>query len=205
MSLMFLALWRKFFDPLFGALAFPVILGVYAGSSIVAHLPESIGVGASRSPLVITLGHVIPVLIAEACLVGVVVICIAQLIQERRLKNKASMLLFLSGPSLMKLQVINSKILTTGFAAISFAIVAALVWAFANGTALTRPDLLQLSGYLTWGCFAGMFALHSRSVYSQRQMAIVFCLIASFAFLGLFSAHSWLGLPLHRAVQEAES
>jgi hypothetical protein len=200
LALLFLLLWRKFFDPLFGALTLPLVLGLFCGSSVVAHSPQGILFSQNEGlSSVMTIGHVAPVVVAEACLLGVLVMSFALLIQERRLKRKASLVHFLSGPSMVLLQRINNRVVEVGFAAISFGILVALIWTFLQGDGFPAPDLLQASGYATWGCFAIMLVLCSRSNFSQRQLALMYCAITCSAILGLFSAHSWFGLPLHQA------
>ena len=160
---------RKVYEyPLTGSFILPLISLGMAGSSVLVHFTGSLP--EIESPQLFLLVHLLPIVIAEGCLVLVFCLSLVFLIQEHRLKRKINTMLLLWGPGLDTLSRYHRMFLLCGFVSMTIAVGSGSVRALWTGHPALSVDTYQISALVAWVLMAGLLYVRTSTSMSPRRV-----------------------------------
>lgn len=188
---------KIYYYRLTAAFILPVISLCMAGSSVLVHFTDSHPVDAPQLFLVF---HVLPVIIAESCLVLAFFLSIAFLIQERRLRSKVNAGLLLWGPALDTLSTYHFWFLMSGFAAMTLAVGSGCLRAIWIGQPLLTFDIYQVSALLAWTALASLLYSRLSLSLSPRRVCQLTVSIGGILVLSFFVIRFIFIIPGHGGI-----
>lgn len=144
--------------------------------------------------------HVMPAILAEACLCVASGLSAVFLMQEHRLKGRRPQLLTFRGPSLEWLSRVSRWSVSAGFIAMSIAILSGCLWSYVRGQAFLRGDVSVLVAILAWGFLGYIHIGKYLQRWSARRLSVVTILstisiLLAFVCIRLFSGTVMHGNP----------
>ncbi len=170
--------------PIVGAFAAPAAALFLTSSSLLAHMRGAHTPGLPHWFLFSV--HVLPILIAEFCLVASFVASAVFLVQDRRLKSKAAAGELLRGPSLKSLDNWNYRLVFTGFVCMTVAVISGAAWAFDSGKAVLGGDLSQWAALAAWVLLAVLVQGRQYAALSPRRLSLLTVSVSVLFFLSFF-------------------
>lgn len=159
-----------------GKLSYPVVLVfvstltalLFASSSILIHQPLT---DSGAGNYFLFGSHVLPALLAEVCLAIAFVVSTVFLVQDRRLRSKASVGDSLVGPSLQKLDIFRHRSIVMGFALMTVALISGSAWAAATGEHIFSGDLTRVTALVVWVVLGMLLHLRYQLRWSSKRMS----------------------------------
>lgn len=181
--------------PILGVFLLAAVLLFMGSSSYLVHTaPRSqfdTGVG-------VLLGlHVLPAMLAEACLCIACALSAVFLVQERRLKSKSLQDMSFRGPSLEWLSRTSQRLLSLGFIAMSVALISGVVSAAIAGVSILRFDISVLVATVAWLSLAWIQYGRLISQWSARRMSAATLLSALSIIVVFICMRLFFGTVLH--------
>jgi ABC-type transport system involved in cytochrome c biogenesis permease subunit len=182
---------RKRLDfPLVGGLAVPLVTLLMGSSSYLLHHParsllvnhESRGVAESLLLAV----HALPAVLCVVSLALALIVSIAFLVVDRRLRARSADVLSVSGPNLQSLDTLNRRAVLMGFVGITLVFLSGSLWALSTGRAILSFDLSIWSGLVVWILLAGLLHARTGLRWSPRRLSKLTVLVALFFFGSVF-------------------
>ncbi len=155
--LLFLFLEKRFQASVLGGFVSPLGLVVMLISSVLFHLPSHQG-GVSGNGILLWI-HVLATLLANAIFVFAFSVSVAVIIQESLLKERKLSFLQWKFPALQDLDLLNEKLLTSGFFLMLLGVSAGLLFSY-----FQRINLFQYDSRVIW-------SLITLSVYALLLIA----------------------------------
>jgi ABC-type uncharacterized transport system permease subunit len=150
-----------------------------------------------RAGVFLSFLHAIPALVAVVTLALALVVSVVFLIVERRLKQRKTGVLAISGPNLQLLDKLNKQLTQVGFLAISFVVLSGGLWAVSVRKPIFSPDTSVISGIILWVLLACI--LHVRLVlrWSPKQVSRLTVLVTASYFITVFLVLALAGQVTH--------
>ncbi len=144
--------------------------------------------------------HVMSILLAYAAFGLAFIGSVMYLLQERQLKIKSPGILYRWLPSLEKLEDINHKTITAGFALLTFGIIIGFIWARKEPDSGWRWGEKETWSLITWLVYALLLHPRFNSTLRGRKIAYLCILgfgLVLFTFIGISllfpGLHSFIG------------
>jgi ABC-type uncharacterized transport system permease subunit len=202
LALVFAFLQRRLDYPIVGAFIGPAVVLFMGCSSYLLHKDSSsVWAGAvnqgEHTGVFLSFLHAIPALIAVVTLALALVVSVVFLIVERRLKQRRTVVLAISGPNLQLLDRLNKQLTQVGFLAISLVVLSGGLWAVSERKPIFSPDTSVISGIVLWILLACI--LHVRLVlrWSPKQVSRLTVLVTASYFITIFLVLAFAGQVTH--------
>lgn len=202
LALVFAFLQRRLDYPIVGAFIVPAVVLFMGCSSYLLHkesssvLAEATG-QSENAGVILSFLHAIPALIAVVTLALALVVSVVFLIVERRLKQRKTAVLAISGPNLQLLDRLNKQLTQVGFLAISLVVLSGGLWAVSERKPIFSPDTSVISGIALWVLLACI--LHVRLVlrWSPKQVSRLTVVVTASYFITVFLVLAFAGQVTH--------
>ena len=202
LALVFAFLQRRLDYPIVGAFIVPAIVLFMGCSSYLLHKDASsvlveAAAQSETTGVFLSFLHAIPALVAVVTLALALVVSVVFLIVERRLKQRKTAVLAISGPNLQLLDRLNKQLTQVGFLAISFVVLSGGLWAVSERKPIFSPDTSVISGIILWVLLACI--LHVRLVlrWSPKQVSRLTVLVTAGYFITVFLVLALAGQVTH--------
>ncbi len=184
-------------------LPFPVV-GTFISTAVLIFLSGSSYLGHytpvepyTPQPYLLMGIHIVPAMLAELCLVILLLVCLVFLIQESRLKRKDRRVLLSRGPSLQVLERYVQRLSLSGFVLMSIALITGSLFAYLQGRSLFSPDIVQFLAITAWLLLASVQFVRNTWGWSARKVAVFSLTVSGFSLVILYSLRVVSGSVWH--------